>query len=327
MRKRENEDRVRDREIEQSIAGNDGEEDGSDVENLPGVESGNRCFIRLRFSEEKQLNRCYNQTIAMLRSFISSSSRSASSINSSTTVRYQSSVCAKLQQRKDGGHEKLEKKLLEAIVDSSKVETETFGKEVAKVRAELKPWEKELIEHQGKLEVASAENKLLSKKSRKDLGDECEDVVGAKQRKNSATIFVIRNGFLGGVHSVFFLFKAFQKSKVFADLLFDPQQILMLTVVTALTTSSYEIEAGNTSVYDYENIDWDTEDEIEIRNITLSSCAGLATLNIETIVSNGEASSLVGPSNSKLVQHFLGMAFSEQLIAKAIKENGISFLN
>ncbi|KAI3699815.1 hypothetical protein L2E82_44371 [Cichorium intybus] len=80
--------------------------------------------------------------------------------------------------------------------------------------------------------------------------------------------------------------------------------------------------AGNTSGDDYENIDWDTEDELEIQNITPSSCASLATLNTQTIVSNGEASSSAGPSNSKLVQHFLGMGFSEQLIAKAIKENG-----
>lgn len=57
-----------------------------------------------------------------------------------------------------------EEKLLEEIVESSKVETEAFRKEVAKVRAELKPWEKELIEHQGKLEVASTEKKLLSEK-------------------------------------------------------------------------------------------------------------------------------------------------------------------
>ncbi|KAF7808717.1 structural maintenance of chromosomes protein 4 [Senna tora] len=36
--------------------------------------------------------------------------------------------------------------------------------ELAKVRAELEPWEKDLIEHKGKLEVASAENKLLHEK-------------------------------------------------------------------------------------------------------------------------------------------------------------------
>lgn len=33
--------------------------------------------------------------------------------------------------------------------------------------------------------------------------------MGAKQRKNSATVFVIRNGFLGGVYSVFFFFSFF----------------------------------------------------------------------------------------------------------------------
>ncbi|KAJ9564038.1 hypothetical protein OSB04_000004 [Centaurea solstitialis] len=57
-----------------------------------------------------------------------------------------------------------EDKILEEITESSKVETEAFRTEVAKVRAELKPWEKQLIEHQGKLEVASTEKKLLSEK-------------------------------------------------------------------------------------------------------------------------------------------------------------------
>ncbi|KAL4569748.1 hypothetical protein LXL04_025390 [Taraxacum kok-saghyz] len=44
------------------------------------------------------------------------------------------------------------------------IKTEAFREEVAKVRAELKPWEKEQIEHQGKLKVASTEKKLLSEK-------------------------------------------------------------------------------------------------------------------------------------------------------------------
>ncbi|KAI3813146.1 hypothetical protein L1987_17863 [Smallanthus sonchifolius] len=79
---------------------------------------------------------------------------------------------------------------------------------------------------------------------------------------------------------------------------------------------------GNASGEDYENIDWDTEDELEIENIGPSSCSNGVVRNVETIVSNGEASSSTGISNSKLVQHFLGMGFSEQMIAKAIKENG-----
>ncbi|XP_071704050.1 structural maintenance of chromosomes protein 4-like [Rutidosis leptorrhynchoides] len=57
-----------------------------------------------------------------------------------------------------------EDKILEEIMESSKVETEAFRTEVAKVRTELKPWEKQLIEHKGKLEVASTEKLLLSEK-------------------------------------------------------------------------------------------------------------------------------------------------------------------
>ncbi|KAI3752382.1 hypothetical protein L2E82_24385 [Cichorium intybus] len=41
---------------------------------------------------------------------------------------------------------------------------------------------------------------------------------------------------------VFRWFKTFQKSEVFADMLFHLQQILMVTVATALTTIGYEIE-------------------------------------------------------------------------------------
>lgn len=46
------------------------------------------------------------------------------------------------------------------------VETEMYRNELAKVRAELGPWEKQLIEHKGKLEVASSESKLLNEKVR-----------------------------------------------------------------------------------------------------------------------------------------------------------------
>lgn len=43
-------------------------------------------------------------------------------------------------------------------------ETKVFHSELADVRNELEPWEKQLIEHRGKLEVASAEKNLLIKK-------------------------------------------------------------------------------------------------------------------------------------------------------------------
>ncbi|KAL6960771.1 Structural maintenance of chromosomes protein 4 [Sarracenia purpurea var. burkii] len=57
-----------------------------------------------------------------------------------------------------------EEKVLEEIKESSKVETEMFRGELASVRAELEPWEKQLIEHKGKLEVACTESNLLNEK-------------------------------------------------------------------------------------------------------------------------------------------------------------------
>ncbi|KVH92883.1 C-5 cytosine methyltransferase, partial [Cynara cardunculus var. scolymus] len=73
---------------------------------------------------------------------------------------------------------------------------------------------------------------------------------------------------------------------------------------------------------DSENIDWDTEDELEIQNIAPSSCAQLITRDTEAVISNGKASSSAGPSNTKLVEHFLGMGFREQWVTKAIEKNG-----
>lgn len=49
------------------------------------------------------------------------------------------------------------------------VETEGFLRELSDVRAKLEPWEKQLIEHTGKLEVASSESKLLKEKVIIDL--------------------------------------------------------------------------------------------------------------------------------------------------------------
>ncbi|CAA3013817.1 structural maintenance of chromosomes 4 [Olea europaea subsp. europaea] len=57
-----------------------------------------------------------------------------------------------------------EEKILEEIKENSKAETEILRGELAEVRAELEPWEKQLIDHRGKLEVASAEKKLLNQK-------------------------------------------------------------------------------------------------------------------------------------------------------------------
>ncbi|KAK3188084.1 hypothetical protein Dsin_027645 [Dipteronia sinensis] len=57
-----------------------------------------------------------------------------------------------------------EEKVLEEIKENSKVETEKYRSDLATVRAELEPWEKELILHKGKLDVACTESKLLCEK-------------------------------------------------------------------------------------------------------------------------------------------------------------------
>lgn len=57
-----------------------------------------------------------------------------------------------------------EEKVLEDIKEKSKGETEIYRSELANVRAELKPWENQLMDHKGKLEVASTERKLLIEK-------------------------------------------------------------------------------------------------------------------------------------------------------------------
>lgn len=57
-----------------------------------------------------------------------------------------------------------EEKILEEINESSKVETEKYRTELTTVRGELEPWEKQLIEHKGKLEVACTEKRLLNEK-------------------------------------------------------------------------------------------------------------------------------------------------------------------
>lgn len=50
------------------------------------------------------------------------------------------------------------------LMNHTNFETEKYRSELAKVRAELEPWEKDLIEHNGKLEVACTVAKLLNDK-------------------------------------------------------------------------------------------------------------------------------------------------------------------
>ncbi|KAG9456777.1 hypothetical protein H6P81_001285 [Aristolochia fimbriata] len=57
-----------------------------------------------------------------------------------------------------------EEKVLEEVKEFAKGETEKYCSELMAVRAELEPWEKQLIEHQGRYDVACTEKKLLQEK-------------------------------------------------------------------------------------------------------------------------------------------------------------------
>ncbi|XP_057464266.1 DNA (cytosine-5)-methyltransferase DRM2-like [Actinidia eriantha] len=81
---------------------------------------------------------------------------------------------------------------------------------------------------------------------------------------------------------------------------------------------------GDASGEEDDKIDWDTDDELEIQNFPLSSHSSLSNPGGEAILGDGEASSSTGSCHSKLIQHFVGMGFPEQMVAKAIEENGES---
>ncbi|XP_050223602.1 DNA (cytosine-5)-methyltransferase DRM1 isoform X2 [Mercurialis annua] len=70
-----------------------------------------------------------------------------------------------------------------------------------------------------------------------------------------------------------------------------------------------------------DNFDWDSEDDREIENFGLSSsCCSLPTVKMTAC--SVEASSVAGSSGTKVVDRFLGMGFSEKMVADAIQENG-----
>ncbi|CAA0833768.1 DNA (cytosine-5)-methyltransferase DRM2 [Striga hermonthica] len=69
---------------------------------------------------------------------------------------------------------------------------------------------------------------------------------------------------------------------------------------------------------DSADIDWNTDDEVEILAGPVNSSQ--PTL---TAMGNGEASTSAGVSHVSLINHFVGMGFSEKLVAKAIEETGV----
>ncbi|CAN6562720.1 unnamed protein product [Malus baccata var. baccata] len=84
-----------------------------------------------------------------------------------------------------------EEKVLDGIAENSKVETERYRSELTKVRAQLEPWEKQLIERKGKLEVASTEQKLLNEKHKagraafEDAQKQMADISGSIETKSA----------------------------------------------------------------------------------------------------------------------------------------------
>ncbi|KAF5748995.1 structural maintenance of chromosomes protein 4 [Tripterygium wilfordii] len=85
-----------------------------------------------------------------------------------------------------------EERILEEIIENSKVETERYRSELAKVRTDLEPWEKQLIDHKGKLEVACTESKLLSEKHEdgraafEDAGKKMESILEKIESKSAS---------------------------------------------------------------------------------------------------------------------------------------------
>ncbi|KDP46435.1 hypothetical protein JCGZ_10275 [Jatropha curcas] len=79
---------------------------------------------------------------------------------------------------------------------------------------------------------------------------------------------------------------------------------------------------GDSFCGEEDNFDWDSEDEREIENFGLSSSSSLTLPGGEAIASSAEASSSVGSSGSKLIDHFVGMGFPEKMVAEVIQENG-----
>ncbi|XP_017975648.1 PREDICTED: DNA (cytosine-5)-methyltransferase DRM1 [Theobroma cacao] len=79
---------------------------------------------------------------------------------------------------------------------------------------------------------------------------------------------------------------------------------------------------GNSSGGGGDNFDWDTEDELEIDNYAIASHSGVTIPTGEAVSGSAEASLSADSSNSKVIDHFVGMGFSKEMVAKAIEENG-----
>ncbi|XP_038680481.1 DNA (cytosine-5)-methyltransferase DRM1-like isoform X2 [Tripterygium wilfordii] len=79
---------------------------------------------------------------------------------------------------------------------------------------------------------------------------------------------------------------------------------------------------GNTSDPEGNTLDWDTEDELEIDDIPLSSSSGRTLPNGEARGNNREASSNAASPRLNLIDHFVQMGFPAEMVDRAIQENG-----
>lgn len=76
---------------------------------------------------------------------------------------------------------------------------------------------------------------------------------------------------------------------------------------------------GNVAGDEIADIDWTTDDELEILAEPVASSQPTRSA---TIVGNSEASSSMSASRAILIDNFVGMGFSAKLVSKAIEENG-----
>ncbi|XP_057993250.1 DNA (cytosine-5)-methyltransferase DRM2 isoform X2 [Hevea brasiliensis] len=96
-------------------------------------------------------------------------------------------------------------------------------------------------------------------------------------------------------------------------------QLLLEVLVKAVAWKEMD---GDSLCGEDDNFDWDSEDEREIENCRLSASSSLTLPTAEATANTAVASSSVGSSGSKLIDHFVGMGFPQKMVAEAIQENG-----
>lgn len=86
-----------------------------------------------------------------------------------------------------------EEKVLEQIKQSSREEAEKLLAELAQVRTELEPWENQIIEHKGRLDVASGEKQIMKQKhdgARAELTDAQNQMEVIKEKIKTKDTFI-----------------------------------------------------------------------------------------------------------------------------------------